>query len=156
MAGGELLFSTELTLRDNWKLPVKATYTLTHSAFTTDFTSGFAQFESVSRGDALPYLPVHQGSLSVSLDTKSASLGMSSELRSGMRDSAGSGPLTDRDVPGMALLHLSGRLALSDQLTVYATVQNLLNAAPIASWRPLGARPVAPRMMRIGLKGTLK
>ncbi len=50
------------------------------------------------------------------------------------------------------LLDASGRYVLGRGFSVYANVRNVLDKAYIASRRPYGARPGAPRFAQVGLK----
>lgn len=131
-------------------VPIRASYTLTHTRFRTGFVSGFPQFGTVQPGDQLPYVPLHQGSLRVAIESGRASLSLGSTLRSGMRDAAGSGPLTEDDVPALLLLDASARLQVAERLRLTVDATNLTNNRAVTSWRPFGARPAAPFQVMFG------
>ena len=40
----------------------------------------------------------------------------------------------------------------AERITVYVNGTNLANRATLTSWRPLGARPVAPRQIMAGIE----
>lgn len=133
-------------------LPVEATYTFTHSRFGTSFVSGFPQFGSVSAGDSLPYVPAHSGSARVSLHHRVFRVAVGASSRSGMRDQAGSEPLSERDVPGIVLVDAAVEVQVAPLLAVYATGTNLTGSKALTSWRPFGARPTAPTQVMLGIK----
>lgn len=133
-------------------LPVSFTYTLSLSQFRTGFVSGFPQFGTVSIGDALPYVPEHQGGARVGLSHDRFSIDVGLSGRSGMRDTAGQGELTDADLPAQLLLDVAAHVPLSKHLEAYGTVTNLTNNRVVESWRPFGARPSAPRQFMVGVK----
>ena len=69
-----------------------------------------------------------------------------------MRDTAGSGPLTDQDIPSVAQLDASVGFEVTPAFGVYATGTNLTQSTALASWRPFGARPIAPFQANLGLR----
>ena len=157
--GGEVqLIGTETLLGRTFPLPggvsldVSATHTLTVSAFQSSFKSNFDQFGQVDEGDWLPYLPVHQGAGQLAAEHRLWSAAVSGTGRSGMRDSASQGPLTDSDVPALFLLDASVSGRPTEHVEIYATGSNLLNNTAIVSWRPLGARPATPLRVMLGIK----
>lgn len=152
--GAEALGGFEAQLPNGMSIPVSATYTLSMSSFRTGFISGFPQFGAVSIGDSLPYVPVHQGGLRVGVDHELLRVSMGLSARSGMRDVAGQGALTDSDIPAQALVDLALHVPVDDLLEGYLTVTNLLDTRTIESWRPFGARPTPPRQVMLGLRAS--
>lgn len=152
--GLEAVAGWTVNLPGRLALETTGTYTLTISSFRTGFVSGFPQFGTVEKGDSLPYVPVHQGSAKLGLTHRRFGGSVKVQARSGMRDAAGSGPLTDLDVPGRALVDLAAWAQLDRHLRVYSTLTNVGNSQALESWRPFGARPTAPRQLMVGLKLT--
>lgn len=152
--GAEAAGGLEARLPNGMRIPVSATYTLSMSSFRTGFISGFPQFGAVAVGDHLPYVPVHQAGLRVGLDMERLRLAVGLSTRSGMRDHAGQGPLTETDVPAQALLDVAAHVPLDDVLEGYVTVNNLLDTRTIESWRPFGARPTPPRQVMLGIRAS--
>jgi Fe(3+) dicitrate transport protein len=73
-----------------------------------------------------------------------------------MREQAGSDPLASALATDAQLtLDLAVRYRVLDRWELYATCRNLLDAHPIVSHRPFGARPSAPRFIQVGTKLTL-
>jgi Fe(3+) dicitrate transport protein len=65
-----------------------------------------------------------------------------------MREVAGSSPIEDDlHADGFVILDLTARYALSSNLELQVVAKNVTNEAPIASHRPLGARPEMPRTL---------
>jgi Fe(3+) dicitrate transport protein len=131
---------------------VGANYTFTHATFLTGFTSEFSQWGSVTPGDELPYVPEHQASASVTFDAERGSLAVSGTYRGAMRDAAGHAPISETDIPAARLFDVAGELWLTKRIRIYGTITNLTNAAALESWRPFGARPVAPFLALAGIK----
>lgn len=151
VAGVEASVHDDLALRPGLSLPMSAAYTFTHSAFQTRFTSGFPQFGNVEVGDRLPYLPLHQGRLTVGLAHERFHAHVGTEWRSGQYDSAAA-PDQDVDIPAMALVDAAVHVRAVDALWVYATGTNLLDTPAGVSLRPAGWRPVARRQVMLGVK----
>lgn len=153
VAGLEAVAQREWLLPGRVSLPVEATYTYTFTRFRTGFVSAFPQFGSVDVGDALPYVPAHQGAVQASVSHARVRLGAIVRGRSGMLDVAG--PFPALGVGGIGpLLTVDAALdvALAPGWIVYATGSNLAGASRAVSWRPFGARPPAPRQLMLGIK----
>ena len=70
-----------------------------------------------------------------------------------MWDVAGQGPIPeDTSIPGQLLVDVAGHLVITKQSEIYATVTNATNTGVLTSWRPYGARPVAPIQVNVGVK----
>lgn len=136
-------------------IPLAGTFTWTESAFQTGFTSSFDQFGTVEIGDSLPYAPRLQASGNLTLDHPRGSLGAGVSWHGGMLDEAGVWPddLTiDGNIPPLLLLDAALHANIREGISAYATGTNLAGSTAITSWRPLGARPTAPRTVMVGLK----
>lgn len=132
---------------------VDGNYTLTTSRFRSSFESDAPQFGSVKEGDALPYVPVHQGSARLGgawwrLRGELSLLGTSE-----MREVAGQGAIPEAvRIPPSALLDFAAHLATGESHEAYVTLHNLTNQTPLASRKPYGARPIAPFSAMVGWK----
>ena len=157
IAGLEALISQPVHLPGRVTVSTDASYTLTHARFRTAFISDFPQFGAVSIGDALPYVPTHQGALQVAAEHRHFTAAFAARGRSGLRDEAGQGPVdADISIPGVVTLDSSASVSITQRVRIYGTGTNLANAQPIESWRPFGARAMAPRRVMIGVKGQLR
>ena len=127
-------------------------YALTQSEFQTAFVSSFPQFDAVELGDSLPYVAQHQGSfiLGVQHPVFEWSAGLSGH--SGMLDSAGTWPGSEFDIPRLLLVDSAASVVMGKHLSLYVSGTNLGGSTAISSWRPVGARPVAPRQIMLGVK----
>ncbi len=135
--------------------PVAATYTLTRSEFRTAFRSGNPEWGDVVIGDELPYLPVHQLTLTAGVRHERFELSASTRHTSAMRDVAGQGPLAEADqTDAQHILDLAGSVDFARWGKLYATVDNVLDSSAIVSRRPFGARPGVPRLFVAGYKQT--
>ena len=149
--GFEGVLQWEFWLPNGWTMPLDATYTWTDASFQSDFQSGFSQFGTVYTGDRLPYLASHQGNIGLRLQAESWQVGSNWQARSAMLDEAGH----FGDVQEVEPL-LAGDLSISIQWTEHwsssVNVNNVSNQNNIVSWRPFGARPLAPRWVMLGLE----
>lgn len=157
--GAAFIYGVETVVSQTVRLPaelglhLQGTYAYTGSQFRTDFVSGFPQFGRVRAGDAMPYVPEHQGSLHLSLSHPRFSLSVAMQSRSAMRDVAGQGEIdASALIPANTVVDLAMSVQISRHIAAYATVTNLGGSDAIASWRPFGARPVAPLQAMFGVK----
>ncbi|HEY0710275.1 MAG TPA: TonB-dependent receptor, partial [Polyangia bacterium] len=104
-------------------------------------------------GDEMPYVPRHQ--LNASLGLESDRFGVLGEVTyvNAMRERAGQGddpaePKTDSSV----IANAGARVRVAGPVWAYLQLRNVFNATDIASRRPFGARPTAPRWLQLGIK----
>lgn len=157
--GGEArVWGVESAIGQTWLLPgsftmpMQASYTYTQGQFRTAFDSPFPQFGEVDAGDFLPYVPVHQAYGRITLAHPHFDVGLGVSYRGEMLDAAGQYPATDLDVPALTLLDGGVRVMPAERITLYANATNLTGSTAITSWRPMGARPTAPRQVMLGLE----
>ena len=138
----------------NFAFPLGFSYTYTESAFQESFTTGFSQWKpDVQQGDALPYLPEHQGRLYAGIRAVSWDLLASLKHVSEMRDSASQGNIKDGIyTPALTTLDLSASYFFNDSWTLQMVVDNVTDEQEQVSYRPDGARPNKPR----SVVGTVK
>lgn len=153
VVGLEALAGQEVPVRGDVVLRGQATYTFTHAVFDGAFTSEFAQWGAVQAGDALPYVPAHQGTLEVGGEHPRGGGSVLARYRGEMRDVAGQGTLpADERVPALFLVDLAAHGAVTPAVSLTATVTNVLGADATESYRPFGARPTAPRTWLLGVR----
>jgi Fe(3+) dicitrate transport protein len=150
--GTEIVLGEEILLPAELSLRMDLSYAWTRSSFQTAFVSAFPQFDVVQMGDSLPYVAEHQGSLVLSLSHPRFKLNTGLSGHSGMLDSAGTWPITELDIPPLLLVDAAGSFSLGERLELYLSGTNLGGSTAISSWRPVGARPVAPRQIMLGLQ----
>lgn len=137
-------------LGEQISIPVKAAYTLVKSEFQTAFSAENPQYGNVEVGDALPYVPVHQGSLQVGAQIVDFEGYLTGAYVASMREEAGQGEGGLRTDAQLLLdANLSYRFAQGWKATLRG--ENLTGNDALASRRPFGARPVRPRLVMAGL-----
>jgi len=158
-AGDVHVYGLETSLTQNFKGPgasriwTSLFYTLTLSDFQSAFTSGNPLFGDVEKGDKLPYVPVHQGTVIAGLNWNPFEFNASMTYTGDMRDVAGQGSIESHELIAQHLVvDLSSSFQLSDGFRIYATAQNVLNSSYMVSRRPYGARPGKPFEILVGLK----
>ena len=151
--GVEAYVESELEVAEGVVVPGRLAYTFTSATFASDFRSADPIFGDVVEGDTIPYVPAHQivGSIGVEVGRFGANLGAT--YVSPMREIAGAtepgpGEATDE----YFLVDASASVKVLDWLTIYGVGRNVLDSVYIASRRPFGARPGAPRWIQLGAK----
>jgi Fe(3+) dicitrate transport protein len=155
-AGRARIYGLEALLDDELRfggvrIPISASYTLTLTEFLETFASQDVIFGEVEAGDELPYVPRHEGRASVGLELERAGGYVAGNYAGQMRELSGSGPLdlalaTDAQFTVDLGLHYQ----LLPGLRLYGQVRNVFDELYIASRRPYGARPNAPRWVQVG------
>ncbi len=139
------------------RLPATLAYTLTHGEFRNDFTSSDPIYGTVRKGDAIPYIPLHQLNVTLAAEHRRGGINGAITWVAPMRERAGSesiqtaldnGAATDEQV----LLDLGGWIGVARWLRVYANLRNALGGEYIVGRRPYGARVNAPRWLQVGVK----
>jgi Fe(3+) dicitrate transport protein len=153
--GAELFGQADLRPFAGITLPIGFAYTFTRTRLLESFVSDDPQLGRVTAGDELPYVPRHQATITLALETARFGLQGVATYASSAREQAGQGALVpDFSTDPSLVLELGGRLYLHPRAHVYLHVRNLLDAHDIASRRPYGARPISPRWVQAGLKAT--
>jgi Fe(3+) dicitrate transport protein len=151
--GLEAYLNADLPLSGSLSLPIVVAYTLTRAEFLSTFTSDDPIYGEVESRDHMPYVPLHQLTLSPGLEHELAGANASVRYVSAMREVAGSGSLSDTLATDRQLtLDASAYGQPLRFMRVYVTAQNILDSAQIVSRRPYGARPNAPRSIQVGVK----
>ena len=135
------------------KLPFTAAYTFTRSKFMSDFDSADPIYGSVQRGDELPYIPRHQGSVTLAAELDYAGVALAGYHIARMREEASSGSLAKAfATDAQTWLDVSAFVKPFKALSIYGNLRNVTGEANIAGRRPFGARPNAPRWLQVGAK----
>ncbi len=155
-AEGSLTGDLPVPLPRALRIPLRATYTFTDSAFQSAFESEFAAWGDVELGDELPYLPRHQLSLATGVSAERWEITSNASWHGSARDVAGQGDIpTAERADALLLLGASASVKFARWAELYLTCDNLLDEQVIVSRRPYGARPNAPRRVMLGYRAEL-
>ncbi|MFT4810614.1 MAG: Fe(3+) dicitrate transport protein [Glaciecola sp.] len=145
--GLEFVLKTELTELNGIRVPLSITYTYINSEFDTDIADT-AFFGDVSAGDSIPYIPKNQGQISFGLEANNWSVYANAVYVDEVcvRASCAVFEKTDSNLT----LDISGNYQVSDELKLFARVENLTDQQDIVSRQPYGARPNKTRTFSVG------
>ncbi len=153
--GVELFGQTAWQPRPGINVPVTLAYGFTRTRLASSFVSEDPQLGSVQAGDQLPYVPQHQGAVSAAVETGRVGFSAGISYTSQMREEAGQGAFDPDFSTDAALVIEAGvRAQVYGSTQAYLHLRNLTNAQDIASRRPFGARPIAPRWLQAGVKSS--
>ena len=153
--GLEAFFESEAKITNTWVLPARVSYTFTDARFLTSFESADPTFGTVQKGDELPYVPRHQLSTAVGIESQRFGLNMAGTVVSPMREKAGQGDIpANVKTDGYFLLDASASARVISTLSLYINARNLLDNEYLLARRPFGARPGNPRWIQVGAKFT--
>jgi Fe(3+) dicitrate transport protein len=157
--GGEVIVSgLELSTGYNFKvgafdIPVALRYTWTNEAeFENTFESNFEPWGDVESGDELPYIPQNQFRVTAGLEHEQFRLNLAASYVGKMRTQAGQGeyaPLTT--ISSHTVWDMVAAYNVTEKLSTYVKVDNLLDETYVAARRPAGVRPGLPRTAYVGL-----
>jgi Fe(3+) dicitrate transport protein len=137
------------------KVPLLLAYTFTRAEFMHSFTSSDPSYANVKAGDEVPYVPANQLRVGAGVEHRRAGGNVAVTYVSAIREEAGIEPVEQvLHMDEQVVVDLAAYATLWKTIQLYGTVQNLLDSRYVASHRPFGARPNAPRWIQIGLKGS--
>jgi Fe(3+) dicitrate transport protein len=147
--GIEFILKTELTEINGINVPLNITYTYIDSKFDTDIADT-AFFGDVSAGDSIPYIPENQGQISLGLEANNWSAYINALYVDAVcvRASCAMFEQTDNNFT----VDVSGNYQVSDDLKLFARIENLTDEQDIVSRQPYGARPNKTRTFSVGAK----
>lgn len=153
--GAELYARSDLRAGWGLTIPVSFAYTFTRTRLLEAAMTQDPVLGTIDEGDELPYVPRHQGALTVGVESTRIGLHVSGGYTSRMREEAGQGSYASTLTTDPSLvLEAGARLYLISRAHLYLHLRNATNAHDIASRRPYGARPIAPRWVQAGVKAT--
>lgn len=153
IAGAEFSVNYVHDFASGWSLPTGLVYTYTESAFQDSFLSDFPQWGNVVSGDELPYLPEHTTRLQVGLENDRFAALIAAKYVSEMREQAGQDNLVNGlFTPAYTIVDVSATWRLNDTWLIRVVVENLTDEREIVSRRPIGARPTAPQIYKLGIQ----
>jgi len=145
--GIEFVFKTELNEFNGIRIPLSITYTYISSEFDTDIADT-AFFGDVSAGDPIPYIPENQGQVSLGLEANNWSTYINAVYIDEVcvRASCAEFEKTNSSFT----VDISSNYQMSEDLKLFARIENLTNEQDIVSRQPYGARPNKTRTFSIG------
>ena len=163
--GGAKVYGVEAAIRwdslsgtnSEWRLPLRASATLTQSEITTDTGSGEAEsiFSGARKGNQLPYVPeivasvgfgVERGPFALHMDaTYSGDMYGTGSNTSSLRDPDGKPDARFGKTDDAILVDLSLSYQLNENIRFVAGISNLLGEEYVVSRLPYGARSNQPR-----------
>lgn len=149
--GAEVALAQAFRVAKGVRMQADLSYTLTLSDFQSAFVDPI--LGPVEVGDALPYVPTHQGR--VGLGTWMGPVSINAALRyvGEMRDVAGQGSIDAVErIPDRLVLDVAAQWQVWESLRAYGRVDNATNRTYIASRRPYGLRPGKPIAFTVGVK----
>lgn len=149
--GLEAVVSGTFHINNRFRIPVRAVYTYTEAEFQQPFDSNF--FGDVVAGDSLPYIPEHQLYLSAGIESDRMAVAFGGNYVSFVRTEAGQGTIPTLEyVPGRWIFDLTARFTISEQIGVFARVDNLFDEEYAVARRPAGLRPGKPQTILGGVE----
>ncbi len=145
----------EKLLRTAWgvRFPLSVTYTYTQTELLESFQSADPHFGNVRAGDELPYVPRHQGALSLSAEAMRWSAFVNANLTGAMRERAGQGETEPGELTSQIItVDVGAAYFFNPEAQLYLQARNVTDEVGITSRRPYGARPNAPRTVLVGFK----
>ena len=136
------------------EIPMSLQYTLTSKAeFETSFESGFDGWgTAVVKGDRLPYMPKSQLRASIGVMGESMSANLSANYASEVRALAGQGGIPGNQlIDARWVLDAIANYKVSDNVSAYVKIDNLLDEVYVAARRPAGVRPGMDRQVSVGI-----
>ncbi|ATC94006.1 TonB-dependent receptor family protein [Pseudoalteromonas tunicata] len=161
--GLESQFAQRYPLNMQLEVPYSVVYTYTKSEFQQEIFSDFVQWGHVKKGDELPYLPTHQATFNIGLNSDNWRVNVAFKYVSSMKEAAGRSWQSDAgqqvDVPlagiktdSASVIDVSASYDIGQFGRIYAKIDNITDEVNIISRRPYGARPSKARQFSIGYK----
>ncbi|MFW7379965.1 MAG: TonB-dependent receptor family protein [Oligoflexus sp.] len=150
--GAELSLGDQVSLSENLVLNLALNHTFTDATFTDENVSDNPEWGigTIRSGDPLPYITRQQSNILLALQAERWSLQLLTSFYSKKYDqSVAEGR---REVPGYEVIDLGARYFINPEIEFYANIDNALDEAYLASYRPDGLRPGKRRTFIFGTK----
>ena len=134
-------------------VPLQASYTFTEATFQNAFDSDFGPWGEVMPGDRLPYLPEHQGSVQLGVETGRFAINARGTYAGAMRTQAGQGSIpANQRIDSFFVVDLSAEAQVTRFASIFGSVRNVTDEVYAVANRPAGLRPGLPQTFLIGLR----
>lgn len=138
-----------------FSMPVRFAWTWTEAEFQTGFASAYGPWGTVEAGDTMPFVPKHQFNVAVSLEDEKWAMTVNVNYVAEARASAGQGSIAANDaIEDRVVVDFEAEYQISENLGVFAAVDNVFDETYLVSRTPAGARPGKPLSFQIGLKAS--
>lgn len=133
------------------EVPVKIAYTLQQSKFRENFSDSL--FGLVEKGDEIPYIPENQLYASFGVKYQSWQAHISGHYVDEMLAYAGdAAKKADAKTDDHVVFDLHSEVAITQNVSLFGTIENLFDEEYVVARRPAGARPGQPRVGFAGIK----
>jgi Fe(3+) dicitrate transport protein len=152
--GLEISAARSMTTSSGLEVPMSLQYTLTSKAdFETSFASGFDGWgTAVVVGDRLPYMPKNQMRASIGVMGQVMSANVSANYTSESRALAGQGGIPGNQlIDSRWVIDAIANYKISDKVSAYVKIDNLMDETYVAARRPAGLRPGMERQLSFGM-----
>ncbi|VAV97730.1 hypothetical protein MNBD_ALPHA06-329 [hydrothermal vent metagenome] len=130
----------------DFEMPVRFAYTYTRAEFQNSFASNFEPWGNVQAGDLVPYIPTHQFSGSLGVQTTRFGSELAVSIIGDVRTQAGQGNIPSNNlVAGRTILDASLWMQATASIKLSLSARNLTDKVYAAARRPAGLRPGLPR-----------
>ena len=151
--GLELGGSAELIKKKRHQLSLQANYTFTRVVFQSDFLRDDEIEEYVKKGDEMPYVSPHTGSLTLNYTfNKKLSLSLQNSYTSSMKTTVKPAAI---ETDPLLNIDLNAEYSLGSQLSFYGQILNVTGTEVLVSVLPHGHRPNLRRSFLIGARYSL-
>jgi Fe(3+) dicitrate transport protein len=134
---------------DKFRIPLAASYTWTHTEFNSSFQSKDGVWGKVSIGDEIPFIPSHQGQLSIGVEANLWSINLSNRYNGSFRTIAGQGDYTDgKFIPSYIVSDVNFTYKLGQKWELGLSALNVFNNTYLVATVPAGLRPGHPMMIQ--------
>jgi Fe(3+) dicitrate transport protein len=149
--GLEFMLTHDLAVNRRFSVPLLISYTWMNARFENAI-AGSEFFGNVSAGDPVPYIPDHQLFVSLGIEHGPWSAYLSGNLVDSVCTQASCGAFEKTD--SSAIVDIGAHYQLSQNIQLYAAVENVTRQMNIAARQPYGARPGKDRSWLLGAKLT--
>lgn len=155
--GVESHWKTTFQVSEAMRTPLTVTYTFTKTEFENSFQDKSGVFKQknafVEKGDELAYVPTHRLNIKTGIEAENWQLLFSALYQGDMRANAGQGSISAEDkIEAYTVFDLAANYKVRPELTLYTTIDNVLDKEYVVAAQPMGYRPGKPRSAHLGIK----
>lgn len=147
-------YDAGMVLGDDWQLPLGVIYTLTDATFRNDLASFGPWAANVVAGDRVPNVPRHALTLTAGVGQAGWSFSALANYQSEVFNQGGAAQVADpfNRVEPRWVVDLSAEAQVIQQVSLFATAENVFNNTFNVGVLPSGLRPGMPRTILAGVR----